>query len=1026
MPTQITLLPTPPSRSDPTNFADRGDAFLGALPTFGIQANALATEVNTASADAVAASVAAVGAANYKGDYSAATTYTQGQSVSYLGERYVAKTTTLNNLPTNTTFWQLITNLPSQTGNSGKFLTTNGTNASWENITNYNELLARATDVTLTSATAGQYYVIEPTTPIKINLPDATTLTALRHFVIRNTSGAYPLMVYNAAGTYLFTIRPEAGVVVWAEQVATAAGLWALDRDPDVFFSSGLDGVYWNLTAQAETKCGLDAISTTQAIRLFSLQEPSQLILNGYNTLYAVIITYSAGLVSYGKPSLLATDVLGTAINTNFSNRFSICMLSSTLGVVTYQSPSGLVVFSITINSGGIVRSPGSIAPSVGTNSYRTDLCRLSSTTATLAATDNNTTLYYWVITPTATGVSFGTTNSLTNVQSLLYNFKIRNLSSTSGVIVYYNSAASQVQAIPYTVSGTAITPGTNTNIQTSVPVGSSFQNYFLDVTVLSSTTFVVVYNTSGFLIVGKAITSNGATLTQGTEVTVEPGLVAFDPCISALSATSAVCSYTNNSGTTVARVLSISGTTITVNGSTVLQTGIAPSFSNIVALQAPQTGVPSASTLIYSGYSQNLIYSLGLSVSGTSITPFTGKFVTNYAVQSFVDVINGANATTSFNNQYGLVVSKEVGSDTANPSIASGSLFISLIDYSTVTPTLVQKIRIATNYADTTSLQIKAISTTQAIIVYRTASDLQGLVITLSGSTISAGASVVLNATQVALVTLDVLNTTTAIIGYTASASAGYSFAVLTVTGSTLTQGTVTVVIPTNLNVSSSKVSMLTATTGLWCFYSNSVALSSANSSTFLGYITISAGVVSLNSLQLLLSEGFTTKPYSTLVPLSSSKCLLFSGNVANETGTGYGINSEMEVMVVDLTAGVITVGERVGGVIASAGRFTAAAINSSEVLVIASSFYNETGTDYRIMYQRIWVSGNNCTVGEQKLFDSGFYSRNPELSLCPIGVPSVPQAGSGRLLLNYREIGKSSSNMYKIRQIFGRGPVN
>jgi hypothetical protein len=43
----ITALPTPPSRSDPANFAARGDAFLGALPTFVTEANALATATNT-------------------------------------------------------------------------------------------------------------------------------------------------------------------------------------------------------------------------------------------------------------------------------------------------------------------------------------------------------------------------------------------------------------------------------------------------------------------------------------------------------------------------------------------------------------------------------------------------------------------------------------------------------------------------------------------------------------------------------------------------------------------------------------------------------------------------------------------------------------------------------------------------------------------------------------------------------------------------------------------------------------------
>lgn len=43
----ITALPTPPSRSDPATFVERSDAFLGALPTFATEANALATDVSS-------------------------------------------------------------------------------------------------------------------------------------------------------------------------------------------------------------------------------------------------------------------------------------------------------------------------------------------------------------------------------------------------------------------------------------------------------------------------------------------------------------------------------------------------------------------------------------------------------------------------------------------------------------------------------------------------------------------------------------------------------------------------------------------------------------------------------------------------------------------------------------------------------------------------------------------------------------------------------------------------------------------
>lgn len=55
----ITALPTPPSRSDPANFATRADAFHGALPTFALEANALQADVNAKQTAAAASASAA-------------------------------------------------------------------------------------------------------------------------------------------------------------------------------------------------------------------------------------------------------------------------------------------------------------------------------------------------------------------------------------------------------------------------------------------------------------------------------------------------------------------------------------------------------------------------------------------------------------------------------------------------------------------------------------------------------------------------------------------------------------------------------------------------------------------------------------------------------------------------------------------------------------------------------------------------------------------------------------------------------
>lgn len=101
----ITPLPPAPSRQDPANFAVEGDLFLGALPQFGSELNQSLIVVE----QALPAAEAAIGAANYKGVYNAATTYQVGQSVSFTvsGEEriFVAKTINTGITPTSGANW---------------------------------------------------------------------------------------------------------------------------------------------------------------------------------------------------------------------------------------------------------------------------------------------------------------------------------------------------------------------------------------------------------------------------------------------------------------------------------------------------------------------------------------------------------------------------------------------------------------------------------------------------------------------------------------------------------------------------------------------------------------------------------------------------------------------------------------------------------------------------------------------------------------------------------------------------------
>ena len=125
----ITTLPAAPSRSDPSTFAAKGDALLGALAGFVTEANALETNVNakqvsataeaaTATAQAAIATAAnnmAQAAANYKGPWaSCAGAAAVPYAVSHLGK-----------------YWQLASNLADVAAK------TPGTDPEWIVISGY-------------------------------------------------------------------------------------------------------------------------------------------------------------------------------------------------------------------------------------------------------------------------------------------------------------------------------------------------------------------------------------------------------------------------------------------------------------------------------------------------------------------------------------------------------------------------------------------------------------------------------------------------------------------------------------------------------------------------------------------------------------------------------------------------------------------------------------------------------------------------------------------------------------------------
>jgi hypothetical protein len=396
-------------------------------------------------------------------------------------------------LSTNGTVTSWSDVLPSQTSNSGKFLTTNGTAASWAfaGIAN----VTTATTATTLTSTPTLLQITPASYGVTVTLPDATTCSVGGPLHCIDNRGGFPVRVVNTSGTLLGFVY--AGVVSYIslDNNSTAAGVWAISSNESVGKSAQL------LTTNLYEPVACIDIGSSQEV-LIGFGNSSSTSTNVYG------VVYNRATNTFGSVTLIRT---GT-----FSTNLVTAVLSGANQVMVVSTPSGAATFeAVTLSISGttITVNTAATATLSGNISQFADGCGLIAVGSSFVTS-------YRVDTPAAqiraltvsgTTVTIGSASVLSGTAGGL-------VAASGSVVIAVSTATTSIYTTPYTVSGSTLTVGTGTTTTSSTMT--------LNKLAALGTRWYVGYNDGGSTVGAGVVTLSGTTTTISTVTLLSSGTI--------------------------------------------------------------------------------------------------------------------------------------------------------------------------------------------------------------------------------------------------------------------------------------------------------------------------------------------------------------------------------------------------------------------------------------------------------------------------------------------------------------------
>jgi len=513
--------------------------------------------------------------------------------------------------------------LPAQTGNSGKFVTTNGTDASWA----YAGIATVNSSIT-TNATVSGSYVYQPvamaTMGKSVTLPDATTLsTGGPQYILKN-DGGYPFGIRDNAGTLVSAVAAGGIAYVTLKDASTAAGSWSVIGD--------------NLEP------GLITIdSTFSSTYASTVLAPFVALDDNTSIHFAALSSGFAAFVVDNTGKVLTTPV--TVSSTASSAPVAAFKVSATSAIVFYgasATDNAAVVLTLSGSSPSLslsVGTPATTATNGGASTWSYETFTGAPRIAQLSST-----LYLWAFANGEVGthavsvsgatVTIGAKATIIASSGTAGSHTTYALTATTALVLY-KASTNFNYAVVVSVSGTTCTVGT----PAAITVNCSAYSAPLSSVQLSSTKILVADDNNTSVVMVAALTVSGTTVTCGAALTVESGLSAnlvsytvnsatrYNPHLFPLDSSRALLWYLDSSSISRAVVLSESGGTVTAGTILYRSISAAATGSAESGIVLPQ-GTTEFAVLKCDADTASSFRAVANKISGTTITTGTSAAI--------------------------------------------------------------------------------------------------------------------------------------------------------------------------------------------------------------------------------------------------------------------------------------------------------------------------------------------------------------------------------------------------------------